>query len=546
MRRQPLSAGRRKPLRSNPSQGRAVSTAFVPPATAGWDTLSPLPSMKRDRAVVLDNMFPEPGHLRVRNGFDIHTNVGAEDVESLLVYNGVTASALFAAAGDAIYDVSSQFLATSALTGLNNARWQYVNFTTSGGHFLVICNGADAPRTFDGTNWATPSITVVDETNFIHVEAHKSRLWFTLVNSTKAAYMPLDSIAGAATEFDFGSRFTEGGFLQCIGTWTRDGGSGPDDFFVALSSKGQAAVYAGADVASSDTWGLVGVYDLPAPIGRRCMLKTGSDLAIITVSGVISLEAAMAKDKAAAAKYSLMPNIQPSVTEAAQLYGTNFGWELISYPKGSTAFLNVPLASNGTAYQYGVNTTTGAPFRFTGMDAQCWALYNDGLYFGGQAGAINQYDVGANDAGTQIDADVQGAFWDFGASGELKRISLVQPLLLTDGAVTPAVAINTDFATDAPASPVGRTTGSGSVWDAFLWDEGIWGGELTSQSDWISMNAIGQWISIRMRVSVNIGTNAARFDSATFDFSVFDNAASQPITLRLNGFNVMYERGVGL
>ncbi len=545
MRRQAIG-GRRKALRGSATGQRVVATAAFPPATGGWDTLSPKNAMPRDHAVVLDNWFPEAGSIRIRNGYDIHTDVGSGNVESLMVYNGLTANNMFAASGSVIYDVSSQFLATSALTSLSNARWQYVNFTTSGGHFLVICNGADAPRTFDGSNWATPAITVVDETNFINVAAHKKRLWFTLVNSTKAAYMPLDSIAGAATEFDFGAVFSQGGVLQAIGTWTRDGGDGPDDYLVAISSRGQAAIYQGTNPADSTAWGLVGVHNLPPPIGRRCMLKTGTDLAIITISGVISLEAALSKDRAAAATYSLMPAIQPSVTSAAQSYGTNFGWELIAYPRGTAAFLNVPITSNGSAYQYGINTLTGAPFRYTGMDAQCWALYNDNIYFGTTNGQIFQADTGAQDFTGPLDADVQGAFWDFRAPGENKQVTMVQPLLLTDGAVVPSLAINTDFSTDAPTSPLARTAAAGSIWGSFEWGTGIWGDDISSQADWVAESALGQWISVRMRVSVHVDTTGARFDVSAFDVGTFDNLATQPITLRCNGFNVMYERGIGL
>lgn len=528
------------------TKSRIDSTASVQPATGGWDTLSPLPNMDRDRAVVLDNWFPEPGYLRIRNGYDIQADTGSSNVETLMVYNGVSANFLFAAAGTVIYDVTSRFVATSDVTSLNNARFQYVNFSTSGGKFLFIVNGADSPRHFNGTTWATPSITGITPSNAVHVEGHKRRLWLTLINSTKAAYLPLDSIAGAATEFDFGAVFTEGGFLQAIGTWTRDGGAGPDDYLVALSSKGQAAVYAGTDPSSSSTWSLVGVYNLPTPIGRRCMLRTGTDIAIITLSGVISLEAALSKDRAASAQYSLMPNIQPSVRLAAQSYGTNFGWELISYPKGSAALLNVPLVSNGAAYQYGVNTITGAPFRYTGIAAQCWALFEDDLYFGSGNGVVYKFDMGANDFGSAVEADVQGAFWDYGAPGEIKHIKLVQPLLVTDGAVSPSIAINVDFASTAPSSPVGRTGAAGAVWDAFNWDEANWAEDASAQSSWIVAQGIGQYLSIRMRVSVSVGVNAARFDYGQFDVDVFDNTASNPVVLQLNGFNVMYERGIGI
>jgi hypothetical protein len=49
----------------------------------------------------------------------------------------------------------------------------WTQFTTPGGTFLFIVNGADAPRTFDGTSWATPSITGITASQAVHVNAHK-------------------------------------------------------------------------------------------------------------------------------------------------------------------------------------------------------------------------------------------------------------------------------------------------------------------------------------------------------------------------------------
>ena len=51
-----------------------------------------------------------------------------------------------------IYDVSSSgAVGAAAVSGLTNARHQHTMFATSGGQFLVICNGADGVRTYDGT-----------------------------------------------------------------------------------------------------------------------------------------------------------------------------------------------------------------------------------------------------------------------------------------------------------------------------------------------------------------------------------------------------------
>jgi hypothetical protein len=120
-----------------------------------------------------------------------------------------------------------------------------------------------------------------------------------LKDSTKAAYLPTSSIAGAAQVFDLGPLMTSAATWSrwAPGRWTQ--GWGPDDFAVFITSRGQVIVYAGTDPASADTWVLKGVYNIGAPIGRRCFSKVGGDLAVITVDGVVSLAQAISMDRAA-------------------------------------------------------------------------------------------------------------------------------------------------------------------------------------------------------------------------------------------------------
>ena len=40
-----------------------------------------------------------------------------------------------------------------AVSGLTNAKWQSINITTAGGSFLLMVNGADKMRIYNGTTW---------------------------------------------------------------------------------------------------------------------------------------------------------------------------------------------------------------------------------------------------------------------------------------------------------------------------------------------------------------------------------------------------------
>jgi hypothetical protein len=212
----------------NAGAGAGILTSGTIPAPyKGWDAISPKEDMDPACAVILDNWFPEPTSVRFRGGSTSWaTGLGAGPVESLMPYHGVTTNKLFGARGTSIFDVTATgAVGAAAVSSLTNARWQHDQFTTPGGTFLFIVNGADAPRTFDGTSWATPSITGITASQAVHVNAHKRRIWMILKDSTKAAYLPTSSIAGAAQTFDLGPLMTKAATWSrwAPGRWTQAG-----------------------------------------------------------------------------------------------------------------------------------------------------------------------------------------------------------------------------------------------------------------------------------------------------------------------------------
>jgi hypothetical protein len=519
----------------------------IPAPVGGWDAGSPLADMPEDRAVVLDNWFPSTGDVRVRRGYQAHAaGMGSGVVDSLLVYNGLTSasSALFAATGGAIYDVSSGGTSSSVLTGLSSNRWQYTNFTTSAGKFLWICNGADNPRHYNGSVWATPSLSVTtySASDIINVNAHKNRLWFVFNNSTVAGYLATGAIAGTVTNFELGGQFTRGGYLVAMGTMTRDGGAGEDDLAVFISSRGQCAVYAGTDPASANTWALVGVYDVGPPIGYRCFTKVGGDLALINIDGVLPLSKGLEVDRAAAANVVMTARINSVMNESARSYSTNFGWELVPYAKGTMVILNVPITEGQVQQQYVMNTLTGAWCRFKNQNANCWAVFRDRLFFGGNTGLVYEADAGSVDVDTPVDAIGQTAYSYYKTPGTLKQWKLLQPLITTDADSRPALGISTDYKDNASlGTPTSAATAS-ALYDTAIWDVDIYGAEARNVSDWTGVSGIGHCASIHFRARTG-PDGVSVWGSAEWGEDLWSRHAGDDVVQRLNGFNVVFERG---
>lgn len=534
-----------KASRRNTSRQQISSGASIPAPVGGWDAVSAIADMKEDRAVVLENWFPSTSDVRVRRGHKIHAaGMGSGVVDSLLVYHGLTpaASKMFAATDSKLYDVSSSGAASSSVTGLTNNRWQHTNFTTSGGKYLIAVNGADALRAYDGSSWSAPSITGISSSDAINVNAHKNRLWVVLKDTTKAAYLGTGAIAGAATEFQLGGLFTKGGHLVAMATWTRDGGAGEDDLAVFLSSRGQAAVYQGTDPSSSTTWALIGVYDLGPPLGYRCFTKVAGDLALVNIDGVLPLSQGLQTDRGATAQIAITSRINNAMNEAARSYASNFGWELTPYAKGTMAILNVPIQEGDTQHQYVMNTLTGAWCQFTGMNANCWAVFKDNLYFGGNTGYVLQADYGPVDITEPIDAVGQGAYNYYRPRGRLKQWKLLQPLLTTDSSSRPAVGISTDFKDNAALGTPTAGQSVSAVYDTAVWDTDVYATEGRTVADWTTVNGVGQAASIHFRAQTGT-SNISIWGVSSWSQDPWSGNAGGDVVMRMNGFNVIYEPG---
>jgi hypothetical protein len=524
---------------------------IVPPPVGGWNAIDPLSSMDPKYAPILDNWIPRTGNVEIRPGNQPWTQNPlsvATATESLMTYrpSGLP-ERLFAAIGATIYEVSSRALPTLATPLIfSNARWQHTMFTPSGGsNYLAMCNGQDPYQTFDGTNWVQQSITGVSSSTFVQVAVWKRRLWFVQINSTSAWFLGTDAISGAATQLDIGALLTKGGYLNAIGTITLDGGNGPQALIVFMSNRGEAVVYQGTDPTNANAFSLVGVFALPPPLGRRCFIDLGADLGVITLQGLIPFSQAMPVDSAAVRNIALTRTIQNAMLQSAEQFQDNFGWEVTHYPGQGLIVMNVPTETNVQAVQYVQNLLNGSWCRFTGWNANCFAIFNDLLYFGDDQGNVNLTFSGSTDNVAAINYDMQVAFNYFGDPGRLKHATMVKPLLVSSGQVVPTIGIDTDFSTNSLLASVTSVAVSGAEYDVSLYDVGVYSGGLVTLTSWQSAEALGVALAVHMKVNLlPAGAAAASvFGTMVFGTMMFGGAGSGTQTLQVNGFIVLLELG---
>jgi hypothetical protein len=425
-----------------------------------------------------------------------------DPVESLLVWNATTGvDELFGAAGTSIFDVTaSGAVGAAVVTGLTNARWQAANISTAGGHFLIIVNGADDPRSYDGTSWATPAITGVTggADTLVNIALFKNRLFFAQVDSLDVYYLPAQSIAGAAAVLPLGAVFRHGGYVMAIGSFSNDAGEGPDDYLAIVSSNGEVAVYQGTDPDSDLTWSLVGLFEMGNPIGRRCLARLNGDLGIVTQDGAISMQASLRFDRASDQRASVTGKIQPLYNALTAANGSYYGWQSIVFPKTSYYLVNVPdLDDLTSAVQLVMNTYTGAWCKFEGLNAICWAIANDELFFGSEVGTVWQADTGFLDDGDAIDFETVTSWQSYGG-GAQKYFTAVRPTMLTGGTATYAIAVDVDFINTTPQGSIpAPPIGASLIWP-FTWPF-TWGGTNVLDARWRTAGAIGTWASVHLK-----------------------------------------------
>lgn len=575
-------------------QRRSAVTASMAAPIGGWNARDSLAEMNPLDAVELVNWFPTPSDLTLRKGYTKASTGITGNVETILNYQTPTGATRFAAAGSNIYNATSS-TATVSVSGLSNARWQYVNISTAGGDFIVACNGADPVHIYNGTYWfsvatsstgqtistitrggtgnltatlttASPhglvtgnqvvitgatesnyngtyrvtvtgastftytmatapaanasvvgtytvtAITGIDSSKFINVNLFKNRLYFTEEDSMSFWYLAVDSITGAASEFPLGGLTKNGGYLQAMGTWTIDAGQGVDDYAVFVTSMGETLVYNGSDPSDPADWALRGIWQIGQTFSRRCFFKFSGDLLLLTQDGLVPLASALQSSRLDP-RVNLTDKIFWAVSQATSAYSNNFGWQIHYLAKANMLILNIP--TNDGKLQYVMHTITKSWATFEDINAYCWEVSGDDIYFG-SSGYVGKFWDGYSDAGTNIKGTVQQAYSYFDSRGQLKRFTMIRPIFLTSGGVPTIVAnVNLDFDTQDVTGAVtfNPATVSAGIWDTSLWDATIWGGGLVVNKIWQGVNGIGYAAGIYMKVaSQNIEVHWASTD----------------------------------
>lgn len=466
-------------MKVRPGAQKSTSVS-LPAPVGGLNARDSIASMPVTDALRLENFFPNATSVDRRNGnttFATFTGI----CETAIDYTGLTGTKLFVAvkngstyslieatAGGA---VSTPVVggAGPTLQALTSTRFDWLNVGTTGGQFLLLCNGADPMLEYDGTTWSVGSITGItggtDE--IISIALYNERVFMMAKNTFDVWYLNVGAKSGAATRLNLGSLFKLGGCLSAIVTVSLDSSSALADHIAFVSNQGEVVTFKG-DVADSTSWQRVSHVRIGRPItsGIRSWTKIANDAVIICVDGVFPLSKAIQTDRADT-RYSLSDKIVKLVNEAVAFYGTYFGWSILFHPYGKKLILNVPTTEGSAAFQYVMNTDTKAWCKFTNWQALCWLVTKDTLYFG-MSGKLVQADVGNRDLEEAVVDDRfiyaygKQAFNYLGSRGRLKHFKEIRVNSIWTSGYTGTIkmGLNIDFEDTVPTDFLNQAVAS--------------------------------------------------------------------------------------
>lgn len=338
----------------------------------------------------------------------------------------------------------------------------------------------------------------------------KNRLWLVERDTSRAWYLPINSLYGTATSFDFGVKMRAGGALVGLYNWSYDGGNGLDTLLVGISAAGDVIIYAGTDPDGVDTFGLNGSWFIGGvPYGRRIATDYGGDVLVMSQQGVVSL-----------AKLVVRSNIenqgQYATTKVANIFSRYVaqrrnlrGWEIHVHPVDNTLVLLVPGLTGGAAEPMAMSFATKGWSQYRDLPMVSGGTWNGEFYFGTADGRVcwstDYVDAVPLDGSSSepVKCSVLTAFRGLG-NLHWKKVAMLRPTLLS-GSATPVVQATPryDYDLTEPSEPSGSPSGG---WDSGTWDSATFGADLTAYRPLQGATGMGRDVAVAVRWSATSRT----------------------------------------
>lgn len=526
-------------------QPNQVGTAHIPAPVGGKNLSVPGGAMPPTDCIECENLIAGDIGLKTRQGYQEWVTGMTDPVRTVVPFNGSTAAKdrLFAVTNADVYDCTSSADGPSSAYSLSastgNAGWlTYTAYSTSAAHFLLAACPVNGLLRYTDTTalgqtadtWAavatgtgTGEISGVTAANVNFVTTWKNRLWFCEKDTATAWYLPVGVVAGVATAFYFGNKFRAGGHLVGLYNMTIDGGTGADDYLVALSSGGDVLVYQGTDPDSAIDFQLRGEFYVGGfPAGNRAATPFGGDVLLLTRTGIFPVSKLLAGQGVNPDAYTTK-KIGPEFVAKMASTAAVWGWSIRQHPGDQALIVTVPDTSLGYEFQFAQSLDTGGWATYTNMPMVSADAWNGTFYFGSASGVLykatgsidNVARAGSTAAAVPIDFKLLTAFSNLG-NGMRKQLQMIRAHTQAAG-LEPSVAVSAryDFNRTALTGTAPSIAVTGDVWDTGVWDSALWGTSTAQPyGKWKGVTGIGTNIAVAMLGRASVQTTLVGFDIA--------------------------------
>jgi hypothetical protein len=500
---------------------QVAQTIPIPVPYKGVNTSSPLSMLAKDECHYAYNILPSQDGFKTRPGTAEWCNGVTGSPRTTIPYHALSPTGsgnkLFVTGSDGIYVATTSgagaatkvynFVTTGATAGYGNfIQWG----TATGAQWIFYADSANGLLSYEAaTNtWApVTGITGLSELDIRYVAIWKLRIWVILKDSPNAWYLPVGAMAGAATEFQLGSKFTHGGDCVSVHTFTRDAGSGPDDAFVAISRQGDVIIYQGSDPSTAATFSIVGTWYVGVlPDSRKVALEYSGDIYILSINGLTSLVELLRGTDVSDNYMSVVGKVTNTLRTRVSAELTSAGWELIMFPAENLLVIQSPIRAGSTDQymHYCLNTVTKGWGFFRNVRSTSMGVYRDKLYYTQSNGSVwylregNDQCTIASPVGTPVEFSFLTAYSDAGAPGVMKMPSLARPVFIAEQTPEYAIQVLFDYERGELSTSGTPAPSDSSLWDSALWDSALWGGEMVFD-EVQGVGGVGYAVAVAMR-----------------------------------------------
>lgn len=437
---------------------RTVSVG-LPAPVGGLNFRDPLSLMPPTDSPWMYNVECDARRVKIKDGFQVHCAT-TYPILTLGAVNPYSSSGKLYAmtrdvgTGNKFYEVTSGTESLSTTCSDDKGTEYSIHHHAGRTYFAADNAASDCSLYTDGTtdtlwNWDDGSTLITTQ---IMVN-YKSRAY--LFSGTSLYYSPVGAVTGSCTEVSLANVFRHSGDILWAKVISSPRRVASEVYLAIGNNAGEILVY-GGDYPGSSSWGLIAQFHIAAPMHVNAAFEFQNDVWVFTYGGIISLRRLFELGDQAGEALSVSSKIDPYWTHVMKFFGAGKKVRAQYWPERNKVYLLLPAFINGSSNTWAeIQANSSAGLLSYDVTTEAWSIldlecttsggvtdicyYNNNLYYSTgtyiysfAASSYKDEDYGNPGNYSEYNFEIQGAYQDFGAPWQHKKLSVFTPILKTD------------------------------------------------------------------------------------------------------------------